>query len=200
MPQPCRSGGARAGRGSNHSRAAAALITGQCAEPWEGARRRLSPQRASTCAAQPRPCKQRVAGGYEGLPVELVQAGLGWAVGCAGGWDVAGEGCVCHGTTSSCRIFPPGSASCSLSSASAIFLMDLMELITAGRPKRSRGRAAIQPLVTPAALITLLRRRMARGRNCLSLAWSRAAASAQFLCLSPCMRTAEHRVGLPGDA
>lgn len=66
--------------------------------------------------------------------MEVVQAQGGWAMGCARGWDVIDEGHARYRTTSSsCRILPPGSASRSFSSASAIFLIDLMELITAGR-------------------------------------------------------------------
>lgn len=65
--------------------------------------------------------------------MEVVQARLGWVMGCAGGWDVISEGHAGYGTTSSCRILPPGTASRSFSPASAIFLIDLMELITTGR-------------------------------------------------------------------
>ena len=63
MPRPCRNRRERAGRGGNHSRAAAGLITGQRqgagSVPWEEAWRRwrVSCRRASTRATRPRPRK-----------------------------------------------------------------------------------------------------------------------------------------------
>lgn len=94
-----------------------------------------------------------VAAARAGCPV--VRVGVPGDVPAGGGWvgdtpRMCSAGCW---TASSRRVLSPA-----LPPAPAIFLMDSMALIAAGRPQRAAGRAAVQLLVTLTALITLRRR------------------------------------------
>lgn len=88
-----------------------------------------------------------------GVPGGVPAGGPGTAG--VGGWvgDAPRMRSAGYWATSSRRVLSPA-----LPPAPAIFLMDSMALIAAGRLQRAAGRAAVQLLVTLTALITLRRR------------------------------------------
>lgn len=128
-------GPAAAGRGANHSGGGGANYRAAC--------------RGKGCGG----------GGMSGVP-SGVSGGTWWCP-CRGSWhgwggwvgDVPRMRSARCWAASSRRVLSPA-----LPPAPAIFLMDSMVLIAAGRPQRAAGRTAVQLLVTLTALITLRRR------------------------------------------